>query len=171
MKKRFKIIVSVLIIFVNVSCDQITKQKVRKEIAAHTKINIISTNFILTKVENTGAALSLGENLSPMLKKIVLQFLPILVLLLLFVHIVKEKKLKKSHLIAFSCIIGGGLGNIYDRILYNSVTDFMYIEVGIFHTGVFNMADLSVFVGVIIMLLATVQWPMKKTEQGKTESY
>jgi len=45
------------------------------------------------------------------------------------------------------------------------------MEVGIFHTGVFNMADLSVFVGVIIMLLATVQWPMKKTEQGKTESY
>ena len=153
MNKLFKILFSVIIICSNISCDQITKDKARNEIETNEIIKVVDDNFILTKVENTGAALSLGEDLSPFLKIILLQAMPSLVLLLMFVYIFKEKNITRLNVIAFSFVIGGGIGNIYDRILYNSVTDFMYLEIGSLHTGVFNMADVSVVIGTLLLLL------------------
>ena len=58
-----------------------------------------------------------------------------------------------ANLIGLSFIIGGGIGNIYDRIVHHSVTDFMFLEYGSLHTGIFNMADVSVVVGTILILL------------------
>ena len=59
-------------------------------------------------------------------------------------------------LIGFSCILGGGIANIYDRIALGSVTDFWRIDLGgIFKTGIFNVADLSVSIGMILLLIST----------------
>jgi signal peptidase II len=53
-------------------------------------------------------------------------------------------------------IIGGGIANVYDRIIYGSVTDFLYIDLGgVFRTGIFNLADLFVTTGMIILLFAS----------------
>lgn len=49
--------------------------------------------------------------------------------------------------------IGGGIGNIYDRILFGSVTDFMHLKASFLQTGIFNMADVSVMVGAGLVLL------------------
>lgn len=150
-QKLIKVAISLLIIATNISCDQVTKAQARDHISENEVIHVVADNFILTKVENTGAAMSLGANLSPNLKLIFLQYIPLLVLLLVFIYIIKERKLSPLNLVALSCIIGGGIGNIYDRILYNSVTDFMYIELGFFHTGFFYMADVSVVVGTALL--------------------
>ena len=50
-------------------------------------------------------------------------------------------------------IIGGGIGNIFDRIWHGSVTDFIYIEYQPFHTGVFNVADLSITTGALLIII------------------
>ena len=65
--------------------------------------------------------------------------------------------------VALSFAIGGGIGNIYDRIIHGSVTDFMHIDFGFFETGIFNMADVSIMVG---MLLFLVQSYLKKRVEG-----
>ncbi len=162
-----KIFVSLIIILSNISCDQITKEKVREEISQNQTINIIRDNFILTNVENTGAAMSLGQNLSPNLKIIFLQVLPIIALILMFIFIIRQKDITKLNLVAFSFIIGGGIGNIYDRILHNSVTDFMYLEYGSLHTGIFNMADVSVTLGVLLILLNSGIFEINKAKYNK----
>jgi signal peptidase II len=54
--------------------------------------------------------------------------------------------------LALSFAIGGGIGNIYDRLVHGSVTDFMHINFGLFQTGIFNMADVSIMVGMFIFL-------------------
>lgn len=154
--RLIKIFISLVIICSNISCDQLSKEKVRDEIAKNETIKVIDDNFILTNVENTGAALSLGSNLKPELKFVFLQIIPLIVLLLMFLYIIREKKISKLNVVAFSFIIGGGIGNIYDRILYNSVTDFMYLEFGALHTGIFNMADVSVVVGTLLIVLNSV---------------
>ena len=62
----------------------------------------------------------------------------------------------KISIIGFSLIIGGGIGNIFDRIVYGSVTDFLYLDFGgIFKTGIFNIADLSVTTGMILILISS----------------
>ncbi|RBW62318.1 signal peptidase II [Tenacibaculum sp. E3R01] len=162
MNRLLKIFISLIVIISNISCDQITKEKARVEIEKNEIIEVINDNFILTKVENTGAAMSLGQNLPPKLKIIILQILPLLTLILMFFHTIRKKESTKLNLIAFSFIIGGGIGNIYDRILYNSVTDFMYIKLGTFHTGIFNMADVSVVVGALLLFLNYAKLEMDK---------
>ena len=119
-------------------------------------INIISDYFILRNVENFGAFLGLGSCLSENARLLLLIILPVAVLITVIVYVFKDKSIDKLSLVGFSSIIGGGLGNIYDRIVYGSVTDFLYIDLGgIFQTGIFNIADLSVTTGMTLILWAS----------------
>lgn len=154
--RTIRAILVLVLIGMNISCDQITKKEVRERISERQIIEVVNSNFILTKVENTGAALSLGANLSPILKFILLKVVPILMMLALLGYTLLNSKLPKLQVLAFTFIIGGGIGNLIDRVRFNSVTDFMYLEVGPLHTGVFNMADLAVSTGVVLLILSTL---------------
>ena len=149
----------ILTIIITVAVDQITKVIVRANIIARTDIEageiipIIGNYFKLYNVENAGAFLGMGSDLNPTLKLILLLILPVIVLGIVLRHILKDKTLDNWSLFAFASIIGGGVANVYDRIVYGSVTDFFHIDFGgIFRTGIFNMADLSVTTGMIILV-------------------
>ena len=60
--------------------------------------------------------------------------------------------LGKGMALGVCCIIGGGIGNIIDRVAYGSVTDFMYIHCGFFQTGIFNFADVSITFGALFII-------------------
>ena len=62
----------------------------------------------------------------------------------------------QAMLAGFCFVIGGGIGNVFDRIAYGSVTDFLHVKFGIFQTGIFNVADLSIMTGVVIILLQSI---------------
>ena len=65
--------------------------------------------------------------------------------------ILKNEGYKKYSLIL---ILGGALGNLYDRILFSAVPDFIDFHIGDFHWFVFNVADIFISIGVIIMILS-----------------
>ena len=144
-----------LVISVNIGCDQASKHAIRQHIGDHEHISIVSDNVILMKVENSGAFLSLGDSLSPLAKSILLSALPMAALILLVVWLFGQTH-NKWAVFALCCIAGGGIGNIYDRIMYGSVTDFLFIQCGIFRTGVFNFADVSITFGTCLVLLQQV---------------
>ena len=125
MKKKFLVL---FIILANISCDQITKKSVRKHVTKHDYIQVLEENFILTNVENTGAALGLGQNLPPTLKLIFLNLIPCLILFFMAYYLLKNKVKNRWATIAISFIIGGGLGNLTDRFLYGSVTIFYILS-------------------------------------------
>lgn len=154
MKKRkiLRILFILLIVLTNVSCDQITKSVVRKEIEYHEKISILNEYVILTKVENTGAFLSLGSRIPRTIYKILMIVLPMIVIGYLIYYVLFKNNFSRLLIIGLSAIIGGGIGNIYDRIKYGSVTDFLHIDLVIFKTGILNMADLSIMTGIFIIL-------------------
>lgn len=68
----------------------------------------------------------------------------------------KKTNLNRWLVLAFAFVVGGGIGNLIDRIAYGSVTDFYQIKLGIFKTGIFNMADVSVTIGVLLILFLSV---------------
>lgn len=157
----------VLIIVLNIALDQISKILVRSTIAYREVIEIIGDNFILTNVENTGAFLGMGSELSSTMKTIFLLVLPVVVLGYVVYYIFKNKSLDQLSLIAFCCIAGGGIANVFDRILYGSVTDFLFIDLGgVFRTGIFNIADLSVTTGMLILIYFSI-FPKKKVKEEK----
>ena len=155
MLKRLSIILFVLL---NVGCDQLSKDLVRKHVEPLDYIQVVNDNLILTNVENTGAMLGFGQGFPPILKMIFLKGLPLIVLMILFFRMIQNTNLNRWMVLAFAFVIGGGMGNLIDRIAYGSVTDFFQIKLGIFKTGIFNMADVSVTIGVFILLFLTLRY-------------
>ena len=152
----FKKIYIVLLVLLNIGCDQISKNMVRKNVEYQEHISLINDNFILTKVENEGAMLGFGSELSPILKLVFLKSVPIIVLLILLYRILQKPKMNKWLVFAFACVIGGGIGNLIDRIVHGQVTDFFLIDLGFFKTGIFNMADVSVTMGALMILFLSI---------------
>jgi len=153
MGKNRNISISILIT-VSIVLDQLSKALIRENIDQYSEIKLIGEYFILTNVENSGAFLGMGSDFSPFIKTIFLLILPIIVLICIMIYVYRDKEIDKISLIGFCFIIGGRIANIYDRIIYGSVTDFLFIDLGgIFKTGIFNIADLSVTTGMIMILL------------------
>ena len=140
-------------VMLNVGCDQVTKVAARNNIESHETIEVIGSTFVLMKVENTGAFLSAGSGFSEPVRIAILLVLPAIILLLVLLYALRQKNLPRGALLGLACIVGGGIGNLYDRTLYGSVTDFMLIDFDVVRTGIFNMADVSIMVGVGLVLL------------------
>lgn len=153
-----KKILIIALVFLNIGCDQISKNLVRNNVEGSERIELIGQNFILTKVENKGAMLGFGAELPTILKIIVLQVLPVVVLLILFFRVLQKSNMNNWLAFAFACVIGGGIGNLIDRIAYGQVTDFFHIIFNnSWQTGIFNMADVSVTMGVILILFLNLR--------------
>ena len=152
--KRKRNLLITTIVFLSIALDQISKIWVRNNFESYIENSIICDLFILIKVENTGAFLGMGSELPESLRILLLIVLPIIVLIFITIYTYIDKELDKISIIGFSLIIGGGIGNIFDRIVYGSVTDFLYLDFGgMFKTGIFNIADLSVTTGMILILI------------------
>lgn len=147
----------IVLIIVNIAIDQISKFWVRANVNPFSKSEILGKYFTLHNVENKGAFLGLGSDLNPTVKFILLLILPVLVLGFVLYQVFTEKSMDKMSLVGFCCIIGGGFANVYDRFVYGEVTDFFHIDLGgSFRTGIFNMADVSVTSGMIMLLAAAL---------------
>ena len=143
------------LIILSIFFDQLSKFWIRNNIESYNEIELIGSFFTLIRVENSGAFLGMGSELSYIPKLILLIIFPIVVLVAVSIYTYMEKKLDNLSLVGFSLIIGGGVANIFDRVVYGSVTDFLFINLGFFKTGIFNIADLSVTTGMILILIAS----------------
>ena len=112
--------------------------------------DIYSSKFLnITLIWNEGIAFGLFS----FKDKDIYNIFTILILLIIsfiFFMIIKSKGLERY---ALSMILGGALGNVFDRILYKRVPDFLDFHVENFHWFIFNIADIFITIGVIFMIL------------------
>ena len=154
----------IILILFNIGIDQYSKKIVREEIIPGSQTEILGKLLQLMNVENSGAFLGMGSESNPTVKLIFLLILPIIVILSVLYYLFTNKSIDKLTSVGLSCIVGGGLANLYDRFLYGSVTDFLFMDFGIAKTGIFNLADLSVTTGMILILLSTFKGKVKPEE-------
>ena len=152
-KQTFRTLFVLALLSLNVGCDQISKGIARQKIEYHEQITLIKNYITLTKTENAGAFWSAGHNLPEPTKTLILTISPLIILIAGFVYVLKMKNLSTLAVCGICFVIGGGVGNIYDRIQYGSVTDFLHINLGVFQTGIFNMADVSITTGTCMILV------------------
>lgn len=143
----------ILIIILNLGIDHISKIIVRNEVGNNEIISLYGNWFTLTKVENTGAFLSAGSALPDLIRIILLSVLPVIFLAYGLFMILIKKNISNLQIVGWSFVIGGGSGNLYDRIVHGSVTDFLHLDMGLFQTGIFNMADISIMCGMLLILI------------------
>ena len=85
-------------------------------------------------------------------KEILYNFLTVLILLIIFIIffvLIKSQGLKKY---CYLMIFGGAIGNVYDRLFYKAVPDFIDLHVENFHWFIFNIADIFITVGIIFLI-------------------
>lgn len=157
--KVIRTLLILLILISNVGCDQVTKNIIRDRIDYNEQIDLMGNFLTLTKVENSGAFLSIGDSLPQPAKILLLTVLPVILLGFVLVFSLMKKGTTDLTLLGICFITGGGIGNIYDRLVHGSVTDFLHMDFGFFQTGIFNMADISIMTGFFIVLTESyVSW-------------
>ena len=137
--------------------DQLTKTLVRVNMQMYECIpllqNLFGDTFILIRVQNSGAAFSFGFG-SDLVNRIIFICVTVLVvgIIIYLLHYAQHK----IQVIAFGLILGGALGNLIDRVLFGPVTDFFSMDFPDFimeRFPVFNIADSSIFIGVVLLLI------------------
>jgi signal peptidase II len=143
-----------LVLLLNIGCDQISKRIVRESMEFHQQFKFFNNRVMLTRVENKGAFLSMGDTLPEDLRFLVLIVIPFIVLLVGVYYLFSQSVLSKTHQLALTFIVGGGFGNVFDRYYYGAVTDFMHVDFIVFRTGIFNIADVSIMTGAAIAIFS-----------------
>tara|TARA_B000000475_G_scaffold159853_1_gene128722 strand:+ start:71 stop:571 length:501 start_codon:yes stop_codon:yes gene_type:complete len=144
------LLINPLLIFLIFLIDRISKIYVINLDKKFFGSEIFSSKYLnISLIWNEGIAFGLlsfdKDNLYNLLT-----FLIILIIFFIFVMILKSSGFKKYALLL---ILGGALGNIFDRLMYKAVPDFIDFHVGDFHWFIFNVADIFVTLGVIFMIL------------------
>ena len=142
--------ISSIIVFIIFTVDRISKLYViyKSEKIFSTEL-FISKYLNITLIWNEGIAFGLfsfnQDNLYNLVTIIIL-FINIIILIM----IIKSNGIKRNGLLI---ILGGALGNLFDRIFYKAVPDFIDFHVAGFHWFIFNVADIFITIGVIFMIL------------------
>ena len=123
---------------------------------------IFSSKFLnIYLIWNDGIAFGLFSSNENNIYNILTLFI-ILVIIIIFYMITQSQGLQKYSLLM---ILGGALGNVFDRILYKSVPDFIDFHINEFHWFIFNVADIFITIGVICMILTELIASNKKKDE------
>ncbi|PIR39047.1 MAG: signal peptidase II [Alphaproteobacteria bacterium CG11_big_fil_rev_8_21_14_0_20_39_49] len=122
--------------------------------------------FDLVRVHNYGVSFGMFNNLEN--GKLILSIVALSITIGLCVWLYKVTKMYM--ICALGLIIGGAAGNIYDRVKYGAVRDFIDVYIGNYHWPAFNIADSTIFIGVAILLVDSfVNRDEHKREEQKNE--
>ena len=131
--------------------DLISKQLITNLMNLSESIKIINNFFYITYTKNNGAAWSILED-----KRILLMIITVFVLFLINKYMNKTK-LSKLENFTYGMIIGGIVGNLFDRVFYGSVIDFLDFRIFGYHYPVFNLADSFIVIGIIILIIMSIK--------------
>jgi signal peptidase II len=133
--------------------DRLTKWAIAQTIPLEDAVNIIPGFFRLTHLENTGAAFSLFvDSPSPFRTTLLIGF-SVAALAVVSVLLWKDRSVFHSGTLALSLILGGAVGNLWDRVSDGKVTDFLDFYIGAHHWPPFNVADSAIVIGALLLFL------------------
>lgn len=141
-----------VIFFTVLISDQVTKYLALTYLSTSSQIPIIPGLFNLTLVHNRGAAFGMFSGLPDFWRRVVLIGVSCLALIVVFRFMLNEAKGDKVSQFALIGILGGAVGNIIDRIRFDSVVDFLDFYYGTYHWPAFNIADSAICVGVFFLI-------------------
>lgn len=156
-----------------VGCDQYTKKIAVEKLKYEPPVTYLNNTFRMEYAENTGAFLSVGSRLSKPIRFFLLVVANAAFLLLVMGMLVFRWQMPLLQFIALSLLLAGGIGNLIDRVFLNGIViDFLNIGFGPLRTGIFNVADMAITGGALLMLFSwffTKDQPDLKTEKPVSE--
>lgn len=142
----FLIAVAVLLL------DRWSKWLIAKDISLHDSITVIKRVFYITHVENRGAAFGLFNDSPSPWKIALLVLFSIVALVIVSALLWRSSHAISASAIGLSLILGGAMGNLWDRLLSGRVVDFLLVYIGSYQWPAFNVADSSIVVGACLLI-------------------
>lgn len=164
LRQKLRILVAMFVLAVGL--DQITKELARQYLQGQPTQSYFFDTIRILYSENTGAFLGMGAFLPAPTRFLIFTLLVSILLggLLLFVL---TRPIDRGHTIVYTGIIGGGMGNLIDRLMHNgAVTDFLNVGIGGLRTGIFNVADMFITFGIVTLFVLSFTQP----EPGEAEA-
>ena len=143
-KENFFFFIFIILIFY---LDRFTKQKILQKY--NDDIFYVNDYINFDLIWNTGIGFGLLSTNSLLVYNSVTLLIGIVILFLAYILAISEKVDK----LIYSIIVGGALGNFYDRVIFNAVPDFIDLHYGNFHWFTFNLADIFITIGILIFII------------------
>lgn len=154
MKTNRKILLILVVVCVCVGCDQATKAIAKRYLATTSPIYALGGTVVLHYTENQGSFLGLGARLPDTVRFWVFIVLAGLMVAVMLAFVLTTRELNTAGVAGAALVIGGGAGNLLDRLYYNgAVVDFLNVGIGNLRTGIFNLADVAIMVGIGLLIL------------------
>ena len=148
MIRRYHLLIAILIVAV----DRFTKWLVAARIPLHDSIIVVPGFFHLTHVQNRGAAFGLWSD-SPSEWKVTMLIMFSLAALMVVVALLwKNSHAMSTTAAGLALILGGALGNLWDRLVMGRVVDFLDFSVSGYHWPAFNLADSAIVIGALLLV-------------------
>lgn len=136
-----------------VGCDQLTKEIARDQLPFGVPISLLHDTVRLHYTQNPGAFLSLGGSLPEGVRALVFTLGGILLVTLCTAWTLRTRSLSRLQTLGAAMACGGGIGNLIDRMsMGGHVTDFLNVGLGPLRTGIFNVADMALMLGVALVV-------------------
>ncbi len=150
--KRILLVLSVLVACVG--CDQSTKTYAESNLPKARALSYFADTVRLQVAHNEGAFLSLGETVPKFWRLAALRLGVGALLLALLGYVLVIRAARPSFVLALALILAGGFSNLIDRFTHGGyVVDFINLGIGSLRTGIFNVADIAITLGVLMLLV------------------
>jgi signal peptidase II len=160
--RRFHFLVALVVL----SLDRLSKWYVAKEISLHDTVKVINNIFYITHVENRGAAFSLFADSTSQWKMGMLVLFSIVALVIVLGLLWRNSHSMTTTGLGLALILGGALGNLWDRLMTGRVVDFLLVYLGSYPWPAFNVADSAIVCGaglLVIEVLFSKSQPAEKS--------
>ena len=152
-----------------VGCDQLTKQIARERLEGTPPRSFLAGTVRLIYAENPGAFLGLGGQLPPRARWVLLVVINAVVAAVLAVVLLWHSEMSLVRAAACTLLLAGAVGNLIDRVRFGGlVIDFMNLGVGPLRTGIFNVADMAIMLGAVLLILPQFAGPRPQPEQPQS---
>ena len=152
MKRQYYIGISIFITIARLILDQITKFIITKTMQIGDSFEVIPNFLSITSHRNNGAAWGILSG-----KMAFFYIITVIILIILIVFFIKEAKHNLLMQIAISLLFAGALGNFIDRVLNGEVVDFVDTYIFSYNFPIFNVADSSLTIGVVLVIIALLR--------------
>lgn len=145
----------IIVVIISLLLDIGSKFLVSRIFILNESKTIIDNFLNITYVRNTGAAWSILDN-----NTWIVTVISLLIIIGIIYYVYRNRTSKKILKIGYGLILGGAIGNFIDRIVYGYVIDFIDIDIFGWNYPIFNLADMFIVVGVILVMIDA--WRCKK---------
>ena len=143
----------VLLVAVTFALDRWTKGLILGRFDLNESATVIDGFFNITYVRNTGVAFGIFDPMSLPAKSVLLSAFTAFAAVLVITYSVRSPVRNRLLQVALALILGGALGNLYDRLAYGFVVDFLELHIRTYHWPSFNVADSAISIGVGLLAL------------------